>query len=254
MKKFLLVLFFVVSSCTFLIAQKKKTNTSNNAAPSVQNSATSSVKPPKDSVDYDIRVYANAVAMGDFYTAITAIHYKYAKDSNVKWLDTLSRLYFTGGMVRQAVLSAELVVQKQPNNIAMLELLAMSYSNMGDSKAALAKYEKLFEITQKLYYQYQCAVEEYNLGRVGECEQRVKSIQDNPAAEKEKININVGQNQPPQSVPIKAAALNLLGVLQMKISKNEEAKKSFEESLKLAPDFALAKGNLELLNKPKDKK
>lgn len=252
MKKYTLLFSFFLLFLTGY-AQKKKTETNTTITPT-QNTTTNTTVSKKDTVDYDLRVYSNAVSLGDFYTAITAIHYKYAKDSSVRWLDTLSRLYFSGNMIRQAVLTAEIVVQKQPNNISMLEMLAISYSGLGDNKAALAKYEKLFELTQKPYYQYQCAVEEFNLGRVGECEMRVKAIQSNPAAEKEKININVGQGQAPQQVSIKAASLNLLGVMQMKLGKNDDAKKSFEESLKLAPDFVLPKGNLEALNKPKDKK
>lgn len=257
MKKYTLMLLLCLLCLTTSYAQKKKpgTNTPINTTvvtPS-QNTATNTVS-KKDTVDYDLRVYGNAVSLGDFYTAITAIHYKYAKDSSIRWLDTLSRLYFSGNMIRQAVLTAEIVIQKQPNNTSMLELLALSYSGLGDSKSALAKYEKLFELTQKPYYQYQCAVEEFNLGRVGECEARIKAIQSNPAAEKDKININPGQGTAPEQVIIKAAALNLLGVMQMKLGKNEDAKKSFEASLKLAPEFSLAKGNLEALNKPKDKK
>lgn len=254
-KHSLLFFFFLFSLAAYSQKKKPETNTPVNTpvvSPNQNTTAHTSVK--KDTVDYDLRVYGNAVSLGDFYTAITAIHYKYAKDTNIRWLDTLSRLYFTGNMIRQAVLTAEIVIQKQPNNTSMLELLALSYSGLGDSKSALAKYEKLFELTQKPYYQYQCAVEEFNLGRVGECEVRVKAIQGNPAAEKEKININAGQGKSPEQVPIKAASLNLLGVMQMKLGKNEEAKKSFEASLKLAPDFTLPKGNLEALNKPKDKK
>jgi len=257
MKKYtLLSLLFLF--CLTAYSQKKKSETNtpvNNftTVTPVQNTSTNTVI-KKDTTDYDIRVYSNAISLGDFYTAITAIHYKYAKDSSIRWLDTLSRLYFSGNMIRQAVLTAEIVIQKQPNNTSMLELLALSYSGLGDSKSALSKYEKLFELTQKPYYQYQCAIEEYNLGRVGECEVRIKSIQSNPAAEKEKININVGQGQAPENVSIKAASLNLLGVMQMKLGKNEDAKKSFEASLKLEPNFSLPKGNLEALNKPKDKK
>jgi tetratricopeptide (TPR) repeat protein len=257
MKKCTLLSLFFLLCFTVLYAQKKKpeTNTSVNTTVVTPNqNTTTNTSTKKDTVDYDLRVYGNAVSLGDFYTAITAIHYKYAKDTNVRWLDTLSRLYFTGNMIRQAVITAEIVIQKQPNNTSMLELLALSYSGLGDSKSALAKYEKLFELTQKPYYQYQCAVEEFNLGRVGECEVRIKSIQNNPAAEKEKININAGQGKTPEQVSIKAASLNLLGVMQMKLNKNEDAKKSFEASLKLAPEFSLAKGNLEALNKPKDKK
>lgn len=259
MKKYtFFTLFFLI--CVVVYGQKNKKSEKkdipvNNTTTTVTTVNQNETKVPtqKDSVDYDLRVYANAVNLGDFYTAISAIHYKYAKDSNIRWLDTLARLYFSGNMIRQAVLTAEVVVQKQPNNISMLELLALSYSGLGDSKSGLAKYEKLFELTQKPYYQYQCAVEEFNLGRVGECEARIKAIQSNPAAEKEKININIGQGQAPQQVSIKAASLNLLGVLQMKLGKNEDAKKSFEASLKLEPNFALAKGNLEALNKPKEK-
>lgn len=257
MKKYTFIVLSFLFCITLSYGQKKKTEnntTNNNPTATPTTNTTTNTTPKKDTTDYDLRVYGNAVSLGDFYTAITAIHYKYAKDTNIRWLDTLSRLYFTGNMIRQAILTAEIVIQRQPNNISMLELLALSYSGLGDSKSALAKYEKLFELTQKPYYQYQCAVEEFNLGRVGECEARVKAIQSNPAAEKEKISINPGQGTPPEQVPIKAAALNLLGVMQMKLGKNEDAKKSFEASLKLAPEFSLAKGNLDALNKPKDKK
>lgn len=253
MKYTILLSFLIGMSLQGVFAQKKKPEPTKTIETPAKTVETVSNTPKKDTIDYDLRVYANSISIGDYNTAIMAMHYKYAKDSNIKWLDTLSKLYYTGGNSRAAILTGELVIKRQPNNITILELLAVSYDNLNDKKTALTYYEKLVEKTQKPYFSYQCAVQEFALGRVSECELNLKKTMAHPECEKEKINMVVSQNQT-QMVVLKAACLNLLGFLQMKLNKNEEAKKSFEDALKISPDFALAKGNLEYLTKPKDKK
>ena len=52
-----------------------------------------------------------------------------------------------------------------------------------------------------------------------------------------------------QAVPVNAAAANLIGVLQMDVKNYAAAKASFEGAIKLFPEFAGAKQNLEACEK-----
>ena len=52
-----------------------------------------------------------------------------------------------------------------------------------------------------------------------------------------------------QTVPVNAAAANLLGVLKMDAKNFVGAKTDFQQALKLFPDFAGAKGNLDVCDK-----
>jgi hypothetical protein len=53
---------------------------------------------------------------------------------------------------------------------------------------------------------------------------------------------------------LKAAALNLRGVIMQELSMTDKAKENFEAALKIMPEFALAKGNLESMNKKAEAK
>jgi Flp pilus assembly protein TadD len=50
-------------------------------------------------------------------------------------------------------------------------------------------------------------------------------------------------------VPVDAASANLLGVLKMDAKDFAGAKTDFQQALKLFPDFAGAKGNLDVCDK-----
>jgi tetratricopeptide (TPR) repeat protein len=52
-----------------------------------------------------------------------------------------------------------------------------------------------------------------------------------------------------KDVPMRAAALNILGVLYMEQNRTKEAVKSFEDALVYYPEFILVKQNLELIKK-----
>ena len=52
-----------------------------------------------------------------------------------------------------------------------------------------------------------------------------------------------------QTVPVSAAASNLLGVLKMDAKNFADAKADFQQALILFPQFAGAKGNLEICEK-----
>jgi len=146
-------------------------------------------------------------------------------------------------------------------NIKILGLLALSEKAIGRSIEALAAYEKLFVCTQDLQYAYEIAALQFNIQRFGECRATIEAIIATITAENQQtiqIVYQANENQPgvnpegrsslrAQDVPLKAAAYNLKGVLQLELNEIEEAQASFNKALELFPDFQLTIGNLESL-------
>jgi len=52
-----------------------------------------------------------------------------------------------------------------------------------------------------------------------------------------------------QDVPLKAVVFNLLGMVSFDLKDSQEAKKAFGESLKIMPEFNVAKENITFLEK-----
>jgi len=196
-------------------------------------------------------VHKLALRYNDVQVAITSLYYQLAKDTNnIVLKDSLAGLYFVGGAYVQSLLLGNEVLAKQPENRKMLELTAISEQGLGRLKESLEAYDKLYKLTRSVYHLYQIGVLQFNLQRFGECGASVSSLLADAASEKEKIVITVS-NQQRQEVPLRAAALNVRGVMFRETKNLEMAKQAFEESLKLFPDFALPKGNLEDMKKPK---
>ena len=132
-------------------------------------------------------------------------------------------------------------------------MYAISLSSLNKNKESLEQYEALFAKTKSSFHAYQIAVLQYVLKRFGECETTVGIILNDPKSMEQKVSINADQNTN-QQVPIKAAAYNIRGVMLKEMNKKDEAMESFQEALKLFPEFALAKANIEAIkngDKPK---
>lgn len=194
------------------------------------------------------KAYQIAAENMDYSTAINMMCLRIAeKPDDLALRDTLTQLYFSSGAYTQAILQGTKILEKQPKNLTMMEILASSNQAMGRLKEALVYYEQLYTAKKSLNSLYQISVIQYQLQRVGECMGTINQVIANPNAEKEKIRININQMQQ-QEVFYKAAALNLKGVLEKGLGKLDDAKKSFEEALKINPNFELPKGNIKALN------
>ena len=144
-------------------------------------------------------------------------------------------------------------IDRDTTNHNVMEMVALSYSQLNKNKEALEMYERLYKQTGNIYYAYQTAVQQFYMKRIGECNQMIDMIISHPKSATEKIAINVDQSTQ-QQVPVKAAALNMRGIIYKDMNMPEKAKAAFEESLAIMPEFALAKGNLDLLTKPAESK
>jgi tetratricopeptide (TPR) repeat protein len=232
--------FLLIVLPSLLLAQSK---TKNNP-----------VNEDKASHGMDEAVYAKAISFGDYEVARVALFKMIVKNpDSLNFLDSLVTLYFSLGQMPQCILAGTEYIRRDSANLSVMEMVALSYSQLSKNKEALEIYEKMYKQTGNIYYAYQTAVQQFYMKRVGECNQTIDLILAHPNSATEKIAINIDQSTQ-QQVPVKAAALNMRGILYKEMNMPDKAKASFEESLAIMPDFALAKGNLDLLTKPSDEK
>jgi len=168
----------------------------------------------------------------------------------LSYLDTLARLYFSNGNSGQCVLVCKDYLARDSSNVFVREILAISLNSLSKSKESLDQYEVLYASTHSLFHAYQIAVLQYVLKRFGECETTCAVILSDPKAAEMKVPISTDQNNS-QQVPLKAAAYNIRGVMLKDLNRPEDALKSFEEAVKIFPDFVLAKSNIEFMKNPK---
>lgn len=216
-------------------AQKKK-----KSEPTPVNTTANTTK--KSDIELHKMIYSQAMQYGDLGVAINTVYTILALGGEASYKDTLAYLYFNAGNNVQAILVADDILTAQPNNATMLEITAISQQNLGLAKEALANYEKLYALSPDIYHMYSIATLQYSLKRFGECGNTIDQIlKADENVKPIKITNNNGQSQ---EVPIKAACLNMLGVMALELKQTDVALKSFQEALKVAPEFALANGNL----------
>ena len=188
-------------------------------------------------------VYRAAMQNGDYNVATQAIYDIIAtQPTQTAWKDSLALLYLQKKNYPQALLIGEKQLENNPNDTLMLKVLALSYKAVGNSKKSLEAYEKLYPLTKDVYHLYEIASTQYSMTRLQECLLTAKELHAHEDLKEASINLNF--NQQNQTVPLKAAVYNIQGVIAKDLDRQTEARAFFEEALKVAPEFELAKGNL----------
>ena len=123
----------------------------------------------------------------------------------------------------------------------------ISYENLGLKDKALESYESLNLKQGNIYTLYKIAVLQLDLQRFVECKTNVDILLANEEAQTAKLAMNTEQG--PREILLKAAVYNLKGLLEGTQDQKDAAKASFNEAIKLEPDFTMAKHNLADLDK-----
>lgn len=206
----------------------------------------------QDAYQVQTSFYKNALKNYDLQAATIALYNMIAlKPEKTDLNDSLALLYFAGERYAQAYLVGEQILKADPKRTDMLELVAVSKQNLGMVKESLADYEKLYAAEKSIYYLYQMATLQYQLKRFGECVASLDQVINDPKSAEQKVNIVVQGGS--QEVPLKAASLNVKGICAMEMNQEEAAKENFTKALEAFPQFVLAKGNLDMLNKKDEK-
>lgn len=230
MKNTIITLF---ATSTFIFAQK-------NQAPANSISKIDS--------DYGIKenVFRNALKYGDLIVAKSALYEMIVlKPAEKSLKDTLALIYINLGQAQQAILLTRAILEENPNNLSMLEVKAVALQSLGITKDALLDFENLYAKQKNVYHLYQIANLQYELKRIAECNSSVDQILSVSEVDKKEIPIEFGTSKgEQQKVSLKAAALNIKGMLALDLNELNLAKACFDEALKISPNFVLAKNNL----------
>ena len=199
------------------------------------------------SVNHYYKVYQVARNLEDLEAAKNAlldILVEVPKNDSI--LFELSGLYYQMQQYPSAAITAAEVLKAMPGNMAMLEVVAVSFENLGMKAEAVKYYEKIYLKTNDFGILYKVALFQYDLQRYGETVANMDILIGLPQATEQKLPaLATGGVQ--KEFPLKVVLLNLKGMALNAQGKKEEAKAVFQQALELAPDFSSAKENLDNL-------
>ena len=195
----------------------------------------------------NLQIYHSAISYNDMSTAAAAlVSFLNAGGSKV-YQDSLAIVYYNMNNFNGAYKLANELYAVNNKNTTALTLLADISGRSGEIKTSLEWYEKLCVLSPSPYNHYQLASKQFILERKLECRQSLqKVLADSAEALKQPVSMEVSNGYFEQ-VPTLAAAYNMMGVLAFNEKKKEEAFALYSKAIAVAPDFVIAKQNLEAL-------
>ncbi|MHB1106249.1 MAG: tetratricopeptide repeat protein [Lutibacter sp.] len=225
MKRFIIII-------SFLIAAVSMAQTANGVA-------------------FEQQKMKQALAFGDKTVAANAMYSIILLEGPKSvYKDSLAYLYFNDRNFISCFLVTNDILKNNPGNLDLLEMNAISLESMGATEKAAEAYQNLFTKTNNNYHAYKLAGLQFGLGKFEDAYASIKKSDKLPDDGSVKITFQVNKNYN-QNVDLKAAIAYLEGIIATNLSKNAEAKLSFERALKLFPEFVLAKTKLDALNAEK---
>lgn len=231
MKQVLLMLLLAVS------AQGLYAQTSNDSIPKLD-PKTKRVLNIQDQAAYQLAMRYNDPEM-----AKTMLYNLIVRNpENLRFQEALGSLYFETGQSTSAALVALDILQINDKNVGALEIAAYSLEQVGAIDRALPHFESLHLLTGDNFSLYKSGFLQYQLKRYDEAMNSANMLIKN-AKPDEKIGFPKNQTETIE-VGMKAAALNLKGMIYLDKGSKTEAKTAFQEAVQLEPNFELAKENL----------
>lgn len=189
--------------------------------------------------------YATASRWNDMDIARGALYDLIVENpSSDSLIFTLGYLYFENQKYASSLLIAQDLLVRDAKNEGYLELAAVSAQELGVHDRALVHFESLYLVNNNISTLYQIAFLQFNLKRLTEAMANADILLGRPEAATTKVVFNDPQGKP-KEYPMKVAVINLKGLIALEKGDKAAAKKSFTDALALAPDFVLAKDNLE---------
>jgi tetratricopeptide (TPR) repeat protein len=191
----------------------------------------------------DQSAYQLAIRYNDFQAAKDKLFSLIIRNpEDLRYPELLGSLYFDNGMATSAALVALDILQVNDKSIGSLEIAAFSLEQLGALDRALPHFERLYLLTGDSFSLYKSAFIQYSLKKYQEAMNSVNMLSKNTKTD-EKIGFPISQTET-QEIGMKAAALNLKGMIYLEQGSKADAKTAFQEAIQLEPNFNLAKENL----------
>ncbi|MEO9802190.1 MAG: hypothetical protein ABJF04_03030 [Reichenbachiella sp.] len=204
-------------------------------------------------IDVDVRkniaIYQLANQFNDPAVARMALYnILFFSNNQSAVLDSLTLFYYNLNQMPSVALVAKENLKINPDNQVALELGAIALSKLGAKDQALDNYEKLFLKNNDSRTLYQVAFMQYELKRFTESSTSAEILLKRTDIDELKMAF-VKLDQTQQEVPMRAALLNLKGLLAQEKGEDQQAKELFLEALNVAPGFEVAQANLSKVGK-----
>ena len=165
---------------------------------------------------------------------------------DLRYMEALGSLYFEAGEYASSALVAMDILKINDKNVGALEIASYALEQLGAFDRALPYYESLHLLTGDNFSLYKSAYLQFSMKRYAEAMNSLTMLM-KLAKTDEKIGFAVSETET-QQVNMKAAALNLKGLVYLEQASKSEAKAAFTEALALEPTFTQAKENLAKTN------
>ncbi|WKK87616.2 hypothetical protein QYS48_13505 [Marivirga arenosa] len=188
--------------------------------------------------------YNRSVRYNDFQSAKNAMYDLMAlQPDNASYLDSLALIYFKFNQYASAALASRDALSVNPNNQMMLQISAQSLNQLGALDQSLKAYQRLYNITDDAFVLYEVIQKQYALKKYDDAMLNIELLLGKPIVDGSEVYVNNSDGKEIQ-VPFKAVIFNMQGSIAKAKGDEESAKKYFNNALKLAPNYALAKENL----------
>lgn len=200
----------------------------------------------KNSQEYvrQLNIYNKAKYYNDAITARSALYNLIELDpADNSLLDSLAFEFYSYRQFTSSLLASIESLKRNGNNLAMLELKAICWENIGDRSKALESYEALFLKNNSSITLYKIAFLQLDLERFAEA----TTSSDILMGKQDITEINLTfskKDNTSQEIPLKAAIQNLKGLIAKNQGNKEEAKKYFSDAVATSPEFEVAQNNL----------
>lgn len=192
--------------------------------------------------------YAKSVQYNDFGMAKNAIYdLMVFEPNNYAYLDSLALMYFEFRQYASAALVSKDALKYNGRNQMLLEIAAQSLNQLGAVEQSLQMYQKLYNVSDDAFILYEVANKQYELKQYQDALINTELLLGKPMVNNTKVQVK-NSNDEQIEVLFTAVVFNLQGLIAKSQGNDEDAKKYFNNALKIAPNYALAKENLNLTN------
>ncbi|MEB2782277.1 tetratricopeptide repeat protein [Algoriphagus sp. C2-6-M1] len=191
----------------------------------------------------DQAAYQLALRYNDVGAAKNSLYHLIVRNpDDIRYVEMLGTLYYEAGQAMSAALVSMDVLTVNDKSITSLEIAAYSLEQVGALEKALPYFESLYLLSGDNFSLYKTGFIQYSLKKYPEALNSMNMLVKNAKPE-DKVGFPKSQTET-QEVSMKAAALNLKGMIYLDQGSKIEAKTAFEEAISLDPSFDLAKENL----------
>lgn len=239
MTKILMILMFLAIAGAG-VAQEQPANNENTQERQISAGEILSV--------HAARTYQLALRYNDYVGARMAIYDLLAENqASDSILYTLSVMFLESGQYASAAIAASDLEKLNPDHLGGIEIRAVAFENLGVLDKAADNYEDLYFKTGNFQSLYKVAFLQYQLKRYKESMTNIDVLLEKKESE-EMTTIFEATDNTEKEYPLSVALLNLKGLNAIGLEDTAAARQYFEQALEKAPDFKMARENLNSLN------